>query len=240
MIRRVLKRIVPKTVKSKISKLLYSDTFKYARLSYSQEGEDLILERIFRGKNAGYFVDVGAHHPRRLSNTYFFYKKGWRGINIDPMPGILAKFSEDRPNDTNIEVGVSDVNGVLEYYIFDEPALNTFDNKEAEYKDSLDECRIIDRQQIEVKRLDEILDRYLDENQQIDFMNIDVEGLDLKVLKSNNWTKYRPRVVLVEELRSYLDEIFDCETHKFLVENNYRLYAKSHNTLFYLEKEFTP
>ena len=61
---------------------------RHYQKSYAQEGEDLILYRMIYGKiDKGFYVDVGAHHPKRFSNTYFFYRKGWRGINVEPMPG---------------------------------------------------------------------------------------------------------------------------------------------------------
>ena len=57
--------------------------------SFSQEGEDLVLARIFEGKKNGFYVDIGAHHPTRFSNTHYFYRRGWSGINIDAMPGSM-------------------------------------------------------------------------------------------------------------------------------------------------------
>jgi hypothetical protein len=81
-----------------------------------------------RGKK-GFYVDVGAHHPLRFSNTYLFYKKGWRGINIDATPGSMKLFNKIRPEDTNIESPVSNTHRKMSYYIFDEPALNSFSSK---------------------------------------------------------------------------------------------------------------
>ena len=79
---------------------------RFATKSYSQEGEDLLLRRIFEHQKIGFYVDVGAHHPFRFSNTYLLYKRGWRGINIDAMPGSMRLFRKFRPRDTNIECGV--------------------------------------------------------------------------------------------------------------------------------------
>ncbi len=74
-----------------------------ACLSYSQEGEDLILQRFFETKENGFYIDVGAHNPTRFSNTFIFYLKGWRGINIEPTPGSKTAFDSVRPKDLNIE-----------------------------------------------------------------------------------------------------------------------------------------
>lgn len=85
---------------------------------YSQEGEDQILRRMFEKKNTGFFVDVGAHHPIRFSNTYFFYRKGWSGVNIDATPGSMVSFDKLRARDTNIECGIDEQEDVLDFYCF--------------------------------------------------------------------------------------------------------------------------
>ena len=72
-------------------------------ICYSQNGEDLILNRFLENKKNGFYIDIGAHHPIRFSNTYLFYKKGWRGINIDAMPGSMDLFNKIRSRDINIE-----------------------------------------------------------------------------------------------------------------------------------------
>jgi hypothetical protein len=87
----------------------------YARESYSQEGEDMLLERFLEHRHSGFYVDVGAHHPRRFSNTYRLYRRGWRGLNIDANPGSMALFRHVRPRDINIEAAVSSVPQQLTY-----------------------------------------------------------------------------------------------------------------------------
>src|SRR5689334_1853966 len=98
-----------------------------AAVSYAQEGEDLVLRRFVEERRTGFYVDVGAHHPTRFSNTYFFYEQGWRGINIEPAPEAAAAFIRLRPRDINLQVGVAEATGFRTYYIFNETALNTFD-----------------------------------------------------------------------------------------------------------------
>ena len=100
--------------------------------SWSQEGEDQILRRIFEGQRIGFYVDVGAHHPKRFSNSYLFYKRGWHGINIDAMPGSMRVFDATRPRDINLEMGIGLSIGQLDYYVFDEPAFNRFSKEISE------------------------------------------------------------------------------------------------------------
>lgn len=210
------------------------DKYNHHRVAFSQEGEDLILARFFEGQTKGFYVDIGAHHPQRFSNTYFFYLRSWRGINIDAMPNSMSFFNHVRQGDTNIEAAISDSSDILTYYIFDEPALNGFVEEISINYESNSNFRIVDRKEIKVQRLSEILDRYLPEGQQIDFMSIDVEGIDHQVLLSNDWSKYKPNVILVEELFILLEDLpQQSKTFTFLREQGYRLFARSLNTSFY-------
>ncbi|MCJ0742379.1 hypothetical protein [Pedobacter montanisoli] len=122
-LRRLIKNIINKNL---------PNSFEYLNEAYSQEGEDLVLARIFEHQQKGFYVDVGALHPKRFSNTFKFYKQGWRGINIDAMPGSMLEFDKVRPLDINIETPISNKNETLNYYIFNEPALNTFSKELAE------------------------------------------------------------------------------------------------------------
>ncbi len=239
-IKRLLKAITPIIIKRIFEqdiKQRYQAKYEYSSLSYAQEGEDLILQRIFENKEKGFFIDVGAHHPKRFSNTYLFYKKGWTGINIDPIPGVMTKFNEIRPNDINLEIGICDKEEVLTYYIFNEPALNTFSEVEALKKQGLPNYKIIQQKKIKVLRLETILDKYLAQNQEIDFLSIDVEGLDMQVLKSNNWDKYRPTIVLVESLDK--NKVIPTYMKEFMDTVNYTFFAKTFNTIFFIKKENT-
>lgn len=211
----------------------------YALKSYSQEGEDMILRRIFERQSSGFYVDVGAHHPKRFSNTYFFYKRGWRGINIDAMPDSMRVFNKARPRDINIEKPISDKKQALTYYAFNEPALNGFSKELSEARDGVGGYEIIFTKDIETETLEDILDRNFPDSSDIDFLSIDVEGLDFSVLKSNNFIKYRPKVILIEILGSSLDEIEDNEVAFFLKDKGYRLYAKAVNTVFFISDDFT-
>jgi FkbM family methyltransferase len=224
---------------NKLSILFRNDVLP-GRLSYSQEGEDLVLARIFENLNVttGFFVDIGAHHPTRFSNTYYFYRRGWRGINVDALPGTKKLFNQKRPRDITIECGVGAENGVLTYFLFNEPALNTFSESEANKK-NVPPYRIVESLQIPVVTLKQMLDENLPHAERIDFMTIDAEGFDHEVISSNDWTRYRPRVVLVELLNASIENLGSHPTAQLLRANNYRIFAKSYNTYFFVENETT-
>lgn len=205
----------------------------YAVRSYAQEGEDLVLHRLFEDRQSGFFVDVGAHHPRRFSNTYLFYLAGWRGINVEPNPDLAPLFARERPRDITLELGVSDVPGVLTYYRFNDGALNTFDPALARERDGLRGYRIVGTTELRVVRLDEILAQHLPAGTAIDFLTVDVEGHDVQVLRSNDWERFRPGIVLAEALGTSLADATSSPVHVFLASQGYELFAKTVHTLFF-------
>ncbi len=212
---------------------------KFATSAYSQEGEDMILRRIFNDKKSGFFVDVGAFHPTRFSNTYYFYKRGWRGINIDAMPDSMNKFDKQRPRDINVEVPIASKKHSLKYFAFNEPALNTFSEELAAERNGKDGYKILFERDIETYTLKEVLDKYLpDDVKEIDFYSIDVESLDFDVLISNDWSKYKPKIILIEDLKFDVNNLSKSEIVSFLAEKDYKFLAKTVNTLFFKLNSF--
>jgi FkbM family methyltransferase len=205
-----------------------------SNISYSQEGEDMVLRSFYEGQKnyKGFFVDIGAHHPLRFSNTNYFYKKGWRGINVEPTPGAIKAFNTFRSKDINLNVGISDVKDKLTFYCFNEPALNGFSKTISEERNTSKKYKIIKEVEVETYPLADILEKYLPAGQRIDFLTIDVEGLDLQVLKSNNWDEYKPAYILVED-RIEFDNLANSEVYSYLKEQGYQLVAKTLRTLFF-------
>lgn len=206
-------------------------------VNYAQEGEDQLLLRLFNGRERGFYVDIGAHHPRRFSNTCVFYTKGWRGINIDPNPEAIRNFNCERPGDVNLCCGISDSKGEMKYFEMSDSALNTFDERLARERERLTGYRIVGSSSVRMERLDAVLQEHMEAPAVIDFMNIDAEGHDLNVLRSNDWNRFRPRVVLTEAIGGLgIEEILSCDVHAYLSLHDYRLLAKTRNTLFYTDR----
>jgi FkbM family methyltransferase len=226
---------LPKTLHAlagRAKRSFFGDPEKRPREAYAQEGEDLILERLLDGQPYGTYVDIGAHHPMRFSNTYLFYKRGWRGINVDAQPGSMAAFRRYRKRDINLELGVGLSTGSLPFYCFNEPALNTFDEGEAKRK-AVPPYHLKVVVNIEVRRLDDILIEYLPLSEDITFLTTDVEGRDLEVLQSNDWVRFRPRFVLAETLRSDLITLAQSPIASYMAAVGYRPVAKAYNTTFF-------
>jgi len=236
MIKSLLKKLIPTKYWETPNSFYHLYLNSHAGTYYSQEGEDILLSRIFGEQAEGFYVDVGAHHPRRFSNTCFFYKRGWRGINIDALPGSMKVFQKLRPHDINLELAVSEREQVLTYYMFNEPALNGF-SKTISEKRQTDEYKITNTIDVLAFPLYVILDKHLPLGQSIDFLSVDVEGLDLQVLESNDWKKYSPKVILVEILANNLTAIENDPVYNYMVNQGYILFAKLFFTCIFKLKE---
>lgn len=209
--------------------------FFFLTPSFSQEGEDIVIDRLLNYPPNGFYVDIGAHHPMRFSNTFKFYLRGWSGINVEPRPGSKIKFEKLRPRDLTFEIGISKVEGELTFYEFDEPALNTFSKDLAQERVSTTTYKIIGKQTIATMPLTKFFERNIEKDQTIDLLSVDVEGLDLEVLESNDWKTYRPRLIVCEILNTDLSKVEDSEIFKFLKQQNYVLVAKTVNSVFFKE-----
>ncbi len=209
----------------------------WARLSYAQEGEDMLLDRLLAKQAKGFYVDVGAHHPKRFSNTQHFYMRGWRGINIEPNPAVHDLFGKMRSRDLNLQLGISDQPGELLYYEFDDPALNTFDEQLMRKREINTQYRVIATRKIKVEPLAVVLAAHLPFGQAIDFLSVDVEGLDLSVLRSNDWERFRPRCVVSEALNADLAPavLAGNPLLAYMEAQHYSLTAKACNSWFFLD-----
>jgi len=213
--------------------------FATGRAAFSQEGEDLVIARLLDidQRPDGFYVDVGAHHPERFSNTMFFYQRGWRGINIDPMPGMAKEFAARRPRDINLEVAISENSTTIEYAVFNEPALNGCDMRLASTRNGKNGHRIVNHFPVQCRRLDEVLDEHMPADTMIDFLSVDVEGHDLSVLKSNAWGRYRPMLVLAEDIGVVsLGDLNSSAIAAFMRDVGYLPISKCAMTLIFADK----
>lgn len=207
-------------------------------ISYSQESEDLIATKYLSLNEPGFYVDVGAHHPLRFSNTYLFYQAGYRGINIEADIDLFLIFTQLRKNDINLNYAVAgEENGkVLEFYTFEEKALNTFDHELAKERESQGyKLKLV--KQVETVLLNDLLKEYLPENQKIDLLNIDIEGLDYNVLKSFDFTTYSPKLIICENYSKTFEDLLKSKLNQLLVSKSYSAVSKLKNSCIYLRNE---
>ncbi|MDD4581172.1 MAG: FkbM family methyltransferase [Bacteroidales bacterium] len=206
--------------------------FLYKKNAYAQDGEDMLLASFFENKKKykGFYVDVGAHHPYRFSNTAYFYKQGWRGINIEPTPSLFKKFIRYRKKDINLNIGIGK-GEVLTFNVFNDGALNTFDSELAKERDGSHNGKyfIIQKININTYPLKVVLGQNLPDQKKIDLLTIDVEGFDFEVLQSNDWNKYIPEFIMIE-CESAIDDIQSNEIYQYLKVKNYTMVGRTQRT----------
>ncbi len=196
-----------------------------AKLSYSQFGEDLLIQLLLKNCTASpYYVDIGCHHPRRGSNTYGLYKKGWQGLLVDLEDEKVLACRLSRPRDRVVLAAVSDIETYVD--IFSPKNFST--NTTIKLDSIVDQSGYKKIGQIKTKKLDSILF----ENQvptDFSLLSIDVEGMDFLVLKSLDLDKYHPKIICIEawESTSGIEALILGETYQYLVKNGYRLSAWS-------------
>jgi FkbM family methyltransferase len=187
-----------KTIKNVLchpEKLLFY--FLWINQSYSQTGEDLILWHIIWDKK-GTYIDIWANEPVRLNNTYFFYKKWWKGVNCEPNKKLLNKFKKVRPNDINLNIAVWNWSDSIAFYEFEPHTLSTCDKETADKYIKMWHENVA-TYQVKVMTLQQIFEKYF-HNKQVDILSVDVEWYDLEILKSNNFIKYHPTYIILETL----------------------------------------
>lgn len=210
--------------------------FRYTRKSFSQFGEDLIIEsalNILKEKNISY-LDIGANHPCFISNSYYFYKKGASGTLIEPDPILYKNLKKKRPNDNilNCGVGFDEKIKTAKLYIMDNPVLNTFSFEEAKKMEKNSDYKIVKDIDIELMPINYILEKMKNIPS---FISIDVEGLDFEILSSLDTQKYRPGLIVAETLT------FDPNTGgrkinkiiELMLRKKYKVFADTRlNTIF--------
>lgn len=232
MFKDFIKKRLPAKLTYKITHIKKTlQPFGFSKATFSGNGEDILLnEYLFKNISKGFYVDVGCFHPKFISNTHLLHKKGWTGMNIDPNPESIALFKKYRPNDINIQAGVAAVEEELIYYNFSHAGINTFSKEHADKKNSKEWSTLLSSKPVKCFPLKTILDKYLPANTHIDLFDIDVEELDLQVLQSNDWQKYRPKVVLVED-RDFRHDLLESAVYKYLLTQGYEFYSYCEMTL---------
>jgi len=208
----------------------------FPRNYYSELGEDILLQH-YCSKKSGFYIDIGAYHPKKISVTYLFYQRGWRGINIEPNPQAIKTFNRMRRRDINLNIGIYDEVGKLDYYYYGKNDSNNTFNPIYEQQYVAKEIM-----KIKVDTLNNVLDNYLPEGTTIDFLNIDVEGDELKILQSIDYNKYAPKLILVEDLNFYdknkdFMAFRDTALYKFLNMKGYIVVAKTWYTILFKKLE---
>lgn len=225
-------------IKKIIKKIGRRIRFKWPdNLFYSQLGEDLIVRHIFLqlGIFKPVYIDIGAHHPSFLNNTFLFYRNGASGLNIEPDPFLFKEIAKKRPRDINLNVGVS-FNGQEEkkdFYIMSARSLNTFSKVEAERVQAFGSYSITEVTKVPTVNINNVFKDYF-KNGRIDFLTVDVEGLDFEIIKTIDFDLIKPKVICIETL-SYAEDKSEQKNQTlidYITAKNYFVYADTYvNTI---------
>jgi FkbM family methyltransferase len=211
----------------------------FEKVSFSQSGEDLIIQYILHSRDCFSFtyIDIGAYHPFNLNNTYLFYKNGNYGINIEPNPDLFRLFIEGRGNDINLNIGISNEDNQLEYYFIDTPSLNTFCQEEKDRILSLGH-KLLKSQFLPVKKINDVIEQYMNKNP--DIILVDVEGFDYQIISDLDFSRFAPKIICIESI-SYNNDGKGLKNNQlidYIQNKGYLLYADTNINSIFVQQDF--
>jgi len=212
------------------------------KISYSQSGEDIIVDFLFSAMlniNEVSYLDIGANDPIDLNNTYFFYKKGFTGVCVDPNPFFKDAYKLSRPGDTHVLAGVGPKKGNLKFFEVNPHTLSTFSEESARQFVEEDGHEIVRTYKVPVMTLDQIINRYFKESALPNFLNLDVEGWDYEIIKSAKFKNWRPTVVCIETVTysTKKEQEKIVPLFKLLEDHGYFAYADTFINTIFVDKD---
>ena len=218
------------------------DGFRSSKqISYSQTGEDLIVRFILGQLNITQpkYLDLGAHHPDFLNNTNIFYQNGGSGVNVEPDPFLIQQFDKLRPNDINLNVGIGfrENEELMDFFVMSDKVLNTFSKEEAEKIESYGTYKIEQVLQIKLIPISKVLSYF--KAGLPNFVTLDVEGLDLQIIKTIDFESFRPQVFCIETI-TYTEDKSErkiTEIIDWMLSKDYFVYADTFINTIFVDKQ---
>jgi FkbM family methyltransferase len=220
-------------IKRILKKLLY----KYKNTSYAQAGEDMVIRYLFRDIGKKFkinYLDLGTNIPDFGNNTYWFYRKKGKGVCVEADPTLVGRIKKVRPKDKVINAGVAvSEEKEADFFVFDEPAISTFNKQEAELRSSTGRNKIVKVAKVPLVDINKLIKQNFQSYP--DLISIDIEGLDLDVLKSLDYARFPVPVICVETCTYSENHIRpkDPSIAEFMKTVGYEVYADTYiNTIF--------
>lgn len=203
----------------------------FCKSSFSQYGEDLIINKVLGKIKFGNYLDLGSFHPIHFSNTFTLYIRGWRGINIDGNEEMINVSKKVRPLDKNIFAYLSNAEKEC-FYLKNKkhPAMNKIVDEVENLKDHEEYVKI------KTQTLETLISSYDQYLYKLYYLNIDLEFLDDIIIRNFNFSNYKPLLITIE--MHNLDLSKDSEISVFLKKHNYSLYSYINPTAFFVENKF--
>lgn len=211
------------------------------KASYAQCGEDLITDFVLGAcvkTPLISYLDIGAHHPARMSNTYLFYLRGGRGVCVEPDPDLFAEFIRVRPRDTSLNIGIGAAGAdQAEFFRMTTPTLNTFSRETAERYASYGNQKIEEVVELPLVPINSILADHFERCP--NFVSLDVEGYDMEILAAFDFSRFRPEVFCIETL-TYTEDRSEKKIQPIvdlMIANGYFAYADTYINTIFVERE---
>lgn len=216
--------------------LAFFNQDKNYKKSYSQNGEDIIVENILSWLNVEepVYLDIGTYHPSIINNTYKLYQAGFSGICIEPNPTLFAEIKKYRQRDICLNVGISDRMGKGAFYVMANRTLNTMLKEQALYYQNSGQSKIESEIQIDIVTFAYVIETYLP-GKTPNFISLDIEGMDYLVLQSIDFHKYRPSVLCIETKDAQHKKVH--EIIQFMEQRGYFVCADTFINSIFVESE---
>jgi FkbM family methyltransferase len=206
-----------------------------SRFFFAQGGEDIHILYLLDNKPDGFYLDIGANQPIRYSNTFKLYLTGWTGILVDANPHLIKKAAEIRKKDICVHALVSNEHRNMDFYISE---LDLFSSIHSEYAESGDRPDLkLEKIELQTVSIDQIIEKYVPAGKPIDLLSIDVEGHDFEVLQSLSLLKYRPRLIVIEDLYYHKTKPADNKYTQYMSGFNYTLTGADKQNLYFIRNE---
>lgn len=211
--------------------------------TYSQAGEDAIAHYFFftQGITHPTYLDIGTNKPIYGNNTFLFYKRGNKGVCIEADPSLMPEILEHRKRDVCLNAAVTfDERTNGDFYVFDEPAHNTLSKEEAEYRNKVSKFKLNKVINIPFVNINNLIKEHF--GTAPNFLSLDVEGVDLEILKAIDFNAHRPDLLCVETITFSLDNKEEkiTEIIDFMRTKDYVVYADTHINTLFVDKRYFP
>jgi len=200
---------------------------------FSQYGEERVINNFFSGKTGGLVVDVGAMDGETYSNSRdLIINYNWKAVLVEPHPDFFSALEKLYSNNDDViikNLACYHEEKVLDFYVYSDGKESCVSTVSSDFKERVIKAHGDKFKAESVKVQSVRLEKILSECEKIDFLSIDCEGVDMEVLSSNNWSKYRPSLICIEHSMSHE------ELHQFMSKINYSVYDKTAGNTFFKE-----
>ena len=206
-----------------------------SKVYYSQGGEDVHILTLLDDKANGFYIDIGCNDPIHYSNTFKMYTLGWTGILVDGNPQLIEKAKKVRKKDICINALVSNEVREMDFYLSGSNLISSVDPVHAASYTHLDSKT--EKVRMSSVTIDQIIAQHVPEGKTIDLLSIDVEGHDFAVLQSITLSKYRPRLIVIEDLGQMKNDLDNNEYVRYLKTHKYVLVSTDRQNLYFMPEE---